>query len=348
MKTIFKLFIVGILGASVYFAYQGYEFAVVPRSFTQASINIDIPPGSSFGSLRSKLMQEGVPVDPLLFRVWRRLKTQNRALKAGEYTVESGQSTYAILEKIMTASPKLYSFTIKEGENVYDFLKTVETLNLADTEKSKFPALLKDPSFLKNVGIYPSSTDADRYWLEGFLFPETYTYQKYDSAEKIVNHILTEFKSRIVPLLKGHSWTENPEGKFKVLTLAAMVEKESGLFDEQPLIASVFWNRVAKRMRFQSDPTTIYGLLPNFDGNLKRVHLTTPSPYNTYTLDFLPRGPIANPGAKAVEAVLKPATSDYLYFVARGDGTHVFSRDLKTHNYYVREYQILRRGKKTN
>jgi UPF0755 protein len=126
--------------------------------------------------------------------------------------------------------------------------------------------------------------------------------------------------------------------KHQLLTLASIIEKESGKVDEQPLIASVFYNRLRSGMRLQSDPTVIYGI-PNFNGNITRADLDTPTPYNTYTIDGLPPGPICNPGLTAIQAALNPASTNYLYFVGNGQGRHVFSENLDDHNRAVNEFQ---------
>jgi UPF0755 protein len=152
--------------------------------------------------------------------------------------------------------------------------------------------------------------------------------------------MLKQFETRALPILKSHPWGQTPEGRFRLLTLASVVEKESGMSAEQPLIASVFWNRLNKRMRLQSDPTIIYGLMPNFDGNIHKNQILAPTPYNTYTVPELPAGPIANPGESALLAVVHPAQSDYLFFVAKGDGSHIFAKDYRAHTNYVRQYQL--------
>jgi UPF0755 protein len=348
MKFFFKLFIlVGFLGSS-FVAYKAYDFYQVALQFKTEKLIVDVPPGSTLSRLKSELQKQNVKIDDLSFKIWSRIRAKTHALRAGEYEVTvQNKSIGEILDSLLSANPTFYRFTIKEGHSVYDFMNTVSQLKVSDREKSQFESLLKNFDLIKGLKIYPleNPMDTKRYWLEGFLFPETYTYQKYDTALEIIESILAEFKKRVLPELKGHPWAESPEGRFRILTLASIVEKESGLFEEQPQIASVFWNRLQKKMKLQSDPTTIYGLMPQFDGNLKRVHLTTPSVYNTYTLPELPVGPISNPGIRAIQAVLKPAQTPFIYFVAKGDGTHIFAIDLKSHNQNVRYYQIERRKK---
>ena len=350
MKSILKLFFWLTFFAVGFAGWKSWDFFFTQPPSKSDSWTVDIAPGATLNTLRGQLESQGHKVDLWVFKIWARFASKKFTLKAGEYEVPSGLTAFQTLNHILTASPKMYQFTVKEGFSVWDILPILKNLQINENEKAKFEELLKNKNILEAQGFRSSadSGSSDRFWLEGFLFPETYTYQKYDSAEKIIGAMTSEFLKRIAPILKDHPWAETPEGRYNLIVLASIVEKESGLFEEQPLVASVFWNRIQKKMRLQSDPTTIYGLMPNFDGNLKRIHLTTPSQFNTYTLPFLPVGPISNPGLKAVEAVLKPETSQYIYFVAKGDGTHVFSKDLKTHNSYVRDYQILRKGIRAN
>ena len=213
-------------------------------------------------------------------------------------------------------------------------------------EKSSYWNSIKSTIFLEKHNLIGSKT-ARSGTLEGFLFPETYQYEKETSIESLIDSALSQFKERALPILKEHPWASTHEGLYKLVTLASIVEKESGHADEQPMIASVFWNRIEKKMRLQSDPTTIYALFPNFDGNLRRVHLNEKTDYNTYQIPSLPLGPIANPGLSAIQAVLNPESSDYLYFVSKGDGYHIFSKDYETHRQRVVQYQIKGRKKRS-
>jgi UPF0755 protein len=174
--------------------------------------------------------------------------------------------------------------------------------------------------------------------LEGYLFPDTYYFPRNTPIDRIIQTMLDRFNTVFTP-----AWADRARGiglsRHQVVTLASIIEKETGAAGERPLIASVFHNRLARGMRLQSDPTVIYGI-EDFDGNLTRAHLETPTPYNTYQVAGLPPGPIASPGRAALEAALFPEETDYLYFVARGDGTHQFSTRLDEHNEAVRRYQL--------
>jgi UPF0755 protein len=191
-----------------------------------------------------------------------------------------------------------------------------------------------DPETVRGQGI-----EADT--LEGYLFPDTYYFPRGLDSATIIATMVKQFRAAFKP-----AWEQQAEALgmtvHEVVTLASIIEKETGAPEERPLIASVFHNRLKKGMRLETDPTVIYGI-PDFDGNIKRRHLETYTPYNTYKIKGLPPGPIASPGALALEAALYPAQSEFLYFVSKKDGTHQFSRTIKEHNAAVRKYQLRKR-----
>ncbi|MCL2459346.1 MAG: endolytic transglycosylase MltG, partial [Desulfobulbus sp.] len=196
-------------------------------------------------------------------------------------------------------------------------------------KQDRFLGLVKDGAFIRQLGIEADS-------LEGYLFPETYTLVRNEADEAAVIRMMVErFQQTWQALNAPESLELN---RHQLLTLASVVEKETGVATERPLIAQVFYNRLARKMRLQSDPTVIYGL-PDFNGNLSKADLKRETPYNTYLIPGLPPGPICNPGRAALEAVLHPVESDALYFVAKNDGTHIFSTNLADHNRAVQHYQ---------
>ena len=186
---------------------------------------------------------------------------------------------------------------------------------------------------------FAASHNIDGPSTEGYLFPDTYVLSKGMGARQILDLMINRFWQVFNSLVQGR---DLPMSIREIVTLASIVEKETGLAEERPVIASVFLNRLKKRMRLESDPTVIYDL-KDFDGNLTKKHLQAPSPYNTYRHLGLPPGPIANPGRASLEAVLKPAQTSYLYFVSKNDGSHFFSSTLKEHNRAVVRYQKRRR-----
>jgi len=332
--------LVGLAAASG--AYLSWDFAVRPASTLQGEFSVDVPPGSTIVSLRRSLEEQGLRIPAFQTRLWNSLTQASRKLHVGEYDINPSASAYVILKKILDGPAKSHQLTVREGTHIWD-IQTIFAESSLKVPQDTYLSWVRDPKRLARMGV-PKMTDPRvRPTLEGFLFPETYNYYKYNSAESVLDAMLDLFEKRIKPILMEHPWGATPEGRYKLLTLASIVEKESGDVAEQPTIASVYWNRIRKGMKLQADPTTIYGLMPLFDGNLRKADLLAMTPYNTYRITGLPPTPIANPGETAVRAVVRPATTEYLFFVAKGDGMHIFSADYKTHSKYVDQFQRRRK-----
>jgi UPF0755 protein len=237
-----------------------------------------------------------------------------------------------MLDTFVKGRVKLYRITLPEGVNMNEIAAVLEKAGFC--EKNNFLDLCQDRSFIQSLGIKSIT-------LEGYLFPDTYFFPKHSPCKKIITAMVEHFK-----LIFTQAWQDRAaELKLSVhdiVTLASIIEKETGDATERPLIASVFHNRLAKNMRLESDPTVIYGI-KDFDGNIKRKHLKTVTPYNTYQIRGLPMGPIANPGAASLAAALYPAQTQYLFFVSKKDTTHKFSRTIQEHNRAVRKYQLKKR-----
>jgi UPF0755 protein len=294
---------------------------------------VTIPQGASNSDIASILHNAGVIRDPKAF-LWaikiKRTLRQKVAMKAGEQAVDPSKNVWDTIETLVKGNFKFYPFTIPEGYNMADIARAVEAAGMGKAED--FWALCHDTAFIKSLGL-------DTNTLEGYLFPETYNFPKGTSIKTIAKAMVDQFwnvwnKYNAEALAKGLTRNE-------VVTLASIVEKETGAPSERPLIAAVFFNRLEKKMRLQTDPTVIYGIV-NFNGNLTRKDLETPHPYNTYVIPGLPPGPIASPGEDAIKAVVFPSKSKYLYFVSKNDGTHQFAETLREHNRNVNQYQ--RRG----
>lgn len=340
LSALVTLVLIGLLGLGIF----AYPFLFSPMKAAPGTFVLDVAPGTSFSGLRESFARNGVEIPRYPLKAWLWLSgSTKRTLRVGEYLLSNQASPAQAYREILAGHPLLRKVSVKEGYNIYDIQKEITTVQGA-ADGEAFLRLVRHEELLAAAGV-PAQKVANLRSLEGFLFPETYALSKYDSPIKIVKNMIEEFKRRALPILQSHPWGQSPEGLYRLLILASIVEKESGNKEEQPLVASVFWNRLHKKMRLQSDPTTIYGLLPNFDGNIHKKDLLSPSPFNTYTLSELPATPISNPGETALRAVVAPAATKYLYFVARGDGTHVFSEDYATHNRYVDEYQRKRRNR---
>lgn len=252
----------------------------------------------------------------------------HRKIQPGEYEFNGAMLPADILAKLLAGRVLLHTVTIPEGYTITQIADVID--GQAITSREEFLRLASDKSFIKTLGISAET-------VEGYLFPDTYRFARMTPAKEVIRTMVDQL---------GRVMTEEWQARAKemnltvhqVLTLASVIEKETGSGDERPQISSVFHNRLRKRIPLQSDPTVIYGL-PNFDGNLHKKDLSHPSPYNTYRWSGLPPGPIASPGADSIQAALYPVTSKYLYFVSRNDGTHHFSATLGEHNRAVEKYQ---------
>ena len=288
-----------------------------------------VSPGDSFRSITRHLVDAGLVYSPFKFRLLARFNGHDKRIKTGEYRLTPSQSPGEILAMLVDGKVVLYRLTIPEGYNLIQIAHAVAAAGLAGTDD--FLREAKNPKLIQSLSIAAPA-------LEGYLFPDTYYFPRTVTPSTIIRTMVRRLNTVFTPKWKAaakeEGWTVH-----QVLTLASIIEKETGDPAERELISSVFHNRLKKGMRLESDPTVIYGI-PDFDGNLTRKHLRTPGPYNTYLNSGLPPGPIASPGAAAIKAALFPAKTRYLFFVARKDGTHQFSTHYAAHQQAVRKYQL--------
>ena len=255
-------------------------------------------------------------------------------LYPGEYELSASWTSAEILSHLSSGAIKTYPVVFPEGLRASEIAARLEAAELADART--FMAVVQDAEFARSLGVGHET-------LEGYLFPDTYRFPRNLPAREVARRLVEQFHSvwsSLEPkaLERGLSMGE-------VVTLASIVEKETGAPEERPVIAAVFLNRLQRQMRLETDPSVIYGIA-NFDGNLKKSHLTdSGNPYNTYRHKGLPPGPIASPGADALRAVVEPDENEYLYFVSRNDGTHQFSRSYREHVNAVNRYQKRRRSR---
>lgn len=295
-------------------------------------ILVYIPPRSSLAVIRQELLAAGLLREDLRFRLLARLSGRGRLLKAGEYAFRSGATPWQILSTLAGGRTVRRQVTIPEGANLHQIAGLLAAEKLVAQEQ--FTALAGDPGLRARLGISsPSATH-----LEGYLFPDTYFFSRGQEPQEIIR-VMTERGRLVLDELLTAAPGAPGLNRHQILTLASIVEKETAVPEERPLIARVFLNRLAKGMRLQTDPTVLYGLGRFEGGRLTRADLAAPTPYNTYLVRGLPPGPIASPGRAALAAVLAPAAADYLYFVAKNDGTHQFSTNLRDHNRAVNQYQ---------
>jgi UPF0755 protein len=327
------LLVVAFLATAGFLVYQGYAFLSVPAQKPGGQQVVNIPPGTSFRSIAHILEREGIVTSAWKFVLLGKFNKKDGSLKAGEFLLHTGWTPSRILRELTSGQAILYRIGIPEGLTWWQTARVVADTGL--TSYDRFSEAVRDKDILEKYSITGESA-------EGFLFPETYHVPRPRGGDPrpIVEAMIQGFWTQAVPLI----WPEGPpssEQLMETVILAALVEKETSVPEERPIVAGVYLNRLKRGMLLQADPTTIYGLGMEFEGRLRRKHLTDVSnPYNTYTRRGLPPGPICSPGLASLMAVVEPAEHDFLYFVSRNDGSHVFSRTLKEHNAAVYKYQI--------
>jgi peptidoglycan lytic transglycosylase G len=310
---------IGAVALSLRAPYQGHQEPVVMM----------IEPGTPTRQIGSQLEAEGVVGSRWLFLAARALRLDSK-LMAGEYQFDQPMSVWQVYDRIASGRVMQHPFTVREGLSRFDIAALVESQGLAS--RDEFLAECDKTDRIRDLA--PEAKN-----LEGFLFPETYQATRPFSAAQLVDMMVTRFSAVFEELSQGRSPKLTP---YELVTLASMIEKETGLGGERKLVASVFYNRLDRRMLLQCDPTVIYGLVleDRYHGRLTREELAVPHDYNTYVHAGLPPGPIASPGRASLEAAFEPADTNYLYFVAEADGAgHVFSESLQAHNRAVGVYR---------
>ena len=315
------------------FAAQLTFFLLRPLTPPAGQQLVTIPAGATLPITAATLERAGIITSAANFRLLARYTGEVSKIKAGIYDFPAAATPREVLHRLATGDVVKRRVTIIEGMNLREIAAHFAAAGFGSADD--FLTLSRDRAFIRSLGLPESAS------LEGFLFPETYLFAAGVSQRKIIETMTAEFRRHVTPEL-SKSATAVGLDVLKLTTLASIIQKEAGNVGEMPLIASVFHNRLRRRMPLQADPTVIYGI-PNFNGNLTKRDLLNHTPYNTYRIPGLPPGPIASPGAEALRAAAMPAATTYLYFVAKGDGTHAFSSNLRDHNVAVRRYQ-LRRG----
>lgn len=297
--------------------------------------------GETIRATTEALLQAGIIRDGKKFvRLGKWLRKWPQ-VKAGEYRVSSRMSPIEIFSILTSGVSIGYPLTIREGANLYQVAESLEKLGLV--KRQEFIDLCKSQETLRALG-FGAGGEALPPSMEGYLFPQTYFLNRSMSPMQILKKIYARFEAewRTLEKIIPTHWKYT---RHQTVTLASIIEKETGAPEERALISSVFHNRLQKRMRLQSDPTTIYGMWETYNGNIRRDDLLRKTPYNTYAINGLPIGPIANPGREALIATLNPVASDYLYFVSKNDGTHEFTRRFEDHNDAVRRFQLDRKAR---
>lgn len=327
-RLIFRLVLVAVLAAALLGAGLAW-YALQPLTLAGGRADFTIPRGSGVRVAAQLIAAAGAPVRPEAFYWLARLSRKGRLIKAGSYEITSGITPWALLEKLTAGDVSQREMRVIEGWTFAQMRAAVD----AHPDLRHDTAGLADGDLLALIGAVESHP-------EGLFYPDTYLFDLRSSDVDIYRRSYNELKQRL-----SRAWATRVADlplatPYEALTLASIVEKETGRADDRPLVASVFINRLRIGMRLQTDPSVIYGLGESFDGNLRRADLVRDTPYNTYTRAGLPPTPIALAGMASLEAVMQPADTQFLYFVARGDGSSVFSRQLEEHNRAVARYQL--------
>jgi len=307
-------------------------YTTSPIKKNGAKVIVNIPPGANFQQIIDILEQKGIVTNRILFHSLTIVKRARWSLRAGEYELDTMKTPYMVIDQLLRGKIKTYPVIIPEDLTVREIAARLIENKLIN--EKVFMKLARDDEFLASLNIKAGS-------IEGYLFPDTYFFNRSMDTRQIMRMMVAQFWKKVTPemLQKAHNMGFNAH---EFITLASIIGKESGNAAEKPKISAVFHNRLKRKMRLQSDPTAVYDL-ENFSGAVLRSHLNRNSPYNTYVINGLPPGPIANPGLDSLQATLYPDPVDYLYFVAKGDGTHYFSSSLDMHQRRI--YQFRRRKK---
>jgi UPF0755 protein len=311
-------------------------------------INFTVQKGENFAGIAHRLQANGIISSNRALRWYVNFFATRKPLQRGEFALYTRMPVPELVKVLTEGKPIEYKFTIPEGWNIFQVADELEAKGLA--KKTDFLAAARSPELVQMIpGLDPLRPKPKS--VEGYVYPDTYLLQKVFSAKEMaqamVQHFRDVFKGVEKDLRDSYLAREFRFSPHQIVTLASIVEKETGASSERPLVASIFVNRLRKKMRLQTDPTIIYGIYlekGSWDGNIRRRDLDDTGDYNSYQHDGLPPGPISNPGVSAIQAVLHPAETEYLYFVSKGDGTHVFSKDYASHAKAVQ--QSIRPGAK--
>lgn len=309
-------------------------FLFVPPSGTSPAKVVYIKKGMHLRQIAEFLQEQGVIRNKHLFILITTLLGKRANLRAGEYEFESGMQPLEVLNTLVRGQVKQHLVTIPEGYTLSQIAQLLEDQKIV--EKKDFLQKASSPVLITSLGLSSSMTGPG-VTLEGYLFPETYHLYREMDPEEVIKAMVHQFKKVMGPDLTNRA-LQLGMSEWETVILASLIEKETPLPEEKPLISAVFHNRLAQKMPLQSDPTVIYGI-KDFNGNLTKEDLHRPTPYNTYLRTGLPPSPICNPGKDSLHAALNPAPVPYLYFVSKNDGSHYFSSAIEDHNRAVSKFQ---------
>jgi UPF0755 protein len=329
IKALVLLLLALVLATVAYlFWWQGQAL-----DLAKPSVQFAVPSGSAAHTVAERMNKAGVRANPWLMSAWFRLSGDARQIKAGVYEVEQGDSLKTVLARMVKGEQAVHRVTFIEGW----------TLAQARAALAKAPDLKAESQGMSTDALM-TALERPGVAAEGRFFPDTYSYTKGSSDLSVLRMALQRMDKQLDAAWSLRDANTPLKNKDELLTLASIVEKETGRASERPMVAAVFLNRLQVGMPLQTDPTVIYGLGASFDGNLRKRDLQTDTPYNSYTRTGLPPTAIALPGKDALLAAMQPARTKALYFVARGNGTSHFSDNLQDHNRAVNRYQRGQQG----
>ncbi len=305
------------------------SFIKTPVAQISKPVNFTVSSGQHLSIIAQNLKDQDLISNLLAFKIYVRIKKAATRIKAGEYEMNTGMSPKTILNVLTLGKNKLYRLTIPEGLNMEEISTLAQKAGLCSSEQ--FLSLCNDLEFINQLEL-PGMT------LEGYLFPDTYFFSRQTDCKTLIKKMISTFNKTFNDTWKARA-KKIGLSVHEVVILASIIEKETGNGKERPIISSVFHNRLKRNMRLESDPTVIYGV-SDYHGRIRYKHLRRVTPYNTYKINGLPAGPIANPGGQSLKAALYPAKTKYLFFVSKNDTTHKFSTNLKDHNRAVKKYQL--------
>jgi len=327
LASFFTIVILIVLSAGSLFYNINYS---IPGD-AQYPAEVRVEQGDSLATVIRKLREQRIISNGLFFSLWARFSGAEKKLHPGLYRFEAGVAPREVLDRLVNGKGIFQTVTIPEGLTVNEIATLLDRMRIAD--RQRFLVEAANPNLLATLGLLDKG-------IEGYLFPSTYYFTPATPEKDIIIMMAEQFRKASQPLL-GQRGDADHLTPHQVLTLASIIEKETGVEMERPLVSAVFHNRLKKQMPLQSDPTVIYGL-KDFNGNLTRKDLADANPYNTYRIVALPPGPICNPSVSSIRAALYPADVPYLYFVSKNDGTHLFSDTVEAHNQAVKTYQPIR------
>ncbi len=328
LTKLIGLFILS-LSALVGWGWMDYRATMDTPTVFEKPVEFEVKPGDSLNTIINRLLKLDVKIKPHWFKLEAYRNKVQAKIKTGEYELPVGIKPAELLNLLVKGKSKRYSVTFPEGWTIKQVIQQIQK-----SSKIKLTIPLKS---YHNVLV--KALDIKENHLEGLFFPDTYFFEKNTKDITILRKAYRKMKVILDVEWNARSDDLPLKSSYEALILASIVEKETGQSFERPEIAGVFVRRLRQNMLLQTDPTVIYGMGDKYDGNITRKNLRQPTPYNTYTIKGLPPTPIALPGKEAIHAALHPANGKSIYFVGRGDGTHVFSKTLAEHNRAVNRFQ---------